>query len=127
MQLIKAFKGQAKIEGLIKKTLVSIEVESDDVDFSYWDEEAKNDTIKSLDKGLTECLWVKVTVRFADLAHFEGSDSLGQVFVRSNVGYSKDIMQTVSIHDMVQNATDDLVAQVLQGKSQIDTFLTKVA
>lgn len=128
MQHIKTIKTTASIEGLVKNVVVTIEIDHDDCDFSYWDESLKNETIKDLDAGRVSCVWVNVRASFSELSHFEGSDSLGNVFLRGSYDLAqKDLKQTVKDHAMVKNAISDLITNVLNGKSQIDTFLTKVA
>lgn len=120
MELIKAYKTQTQIEGLTKDVLIAIEVEPEhDIDLSYMD--AK--TVRKMERGALDCVWVKVTARFAELAHFEGVDSLGQVFCVSH----DDLLGTVKDHDMAQYAIDDLIKQVLQSRVLIDQFLGKVA
>lgn len=128
MRHIKSIKTTALIEGLVKNVVVTIEIDQEDVDFSYWDADLAKETAKDLERGAVSCVWVNVRASFSDLAHFEGSDSLGQVFLRGSYDSAiKDLKQTVKDHGMVKNAIDDLVASVLQGKSQIDSFLTKAA
>lgn len=120
MQVFKAFKTTALINGLTKDVVISIETEHEsDVDLSYMDADEKAKTERRLERGQLDCVWVKVTARFSELSHFEGVDSLGQVFVSS----PKDLEDTVSEYDMAQNAIDDLVAQTLQGVESIQTFL----
>lgn len=126
MQLIKVLKKRATIEGLDKGVLVSIEIENEDVDFSFWDADLMKLTQKDIDKGLQYCLWVKVTARFSGLDHFEGHDSLGQVFVRSGA-VEKDVLQTVEIHDMVKTSINDLIKNVLNGQNELNQFLGKAA
>lgn len=128
MQHIKSIKTTALIEGLVKNVVVTIEIDNDDVDFSYWDESLAKETALDLERGAVSCVWVNVRASFSDLAHFEGQDSLGQVILRgSHDAAMRDLKQTVKIHGMVKTAIDDLITNVLNGKSQIDTFLTKAA
>lgn len=128
MELVKVLKKNAKIEGLSKAVLVSIEIESDDADFSYWDADLAKQTKIDLEANRVSCVWVRVTARFTDLAHYEGQDSLGQVFVRSTHAMAvKDVLQTVSIHDMVKTSIDDLIKNVLNGQNELNQFLGKVA
>lgn len=117
MQLIKAYKTGTVINGLKKYVLISIEVDYDQFDMDY--AEGAQDIMSQIEAGRMDCFWVKVTARFSDLAHFEGCDTLGQVLVKN----PKDLMDCIKAHDMVKIAKDDLVAQVLQGKTNIDQFL----
>lgn len=128
MQLVKVLKMTAIIEGLTKNVLVSIETEHDDFDSQYMEQSDVDEINASLEAGRIECVCVKVTARFTDLSHFDGTDTMGQVFLRGSMDLGqKDLDQTVSEYDMAQKAIDELVEQVLQGKSQIDTFLGKAA
>lgn len=120
MQLVKAYKTEAKIKGLTKTVLISIEVDYEtDVDLSYMEPAERAKTERRLERGQLDCFWVKVTARFSDLSHFEGLDTLGQVFVSK----PDDLDSCVSDHDMAQNAIADLVAQTLQGVESINQFL----
>lgn len=138
MQHIKSIKTTALIEGLVKNVVVTIEIDHEDFSpyhndkngkrVSYWEQSDIDQTNADLARGAVRCVWVNVRASFSDLAHFEGSDSLGQVFVRgSSDSAIKDVLIDVKAHDMVQCAIDDLIRHVLQGKSRIDTFLTKAA
>ncbi|NJO48181.1 MAG: hypothetical protein HC840_00535 [Leptolyngbyaceae cyanobacterium RM2_2_4] len=119
MQLFKAFKTTALINGLTKDVVISIETDHDEADLSHMESDERAKTERRLERGQLDCVWVKVTARFSELSHFEGTDSLGQVFVSS----PKDLEDTVSEYDMSQNAIADLVAQTLQGVESIQTFL----
>jgi hypothetical protein len=120
MQLLNAYKTEALINGMVKTVVISIEVENEtDVDLSYMEPADIEATQDRLERGVLDCLWVKVTARFSDLEHFEGLDTLGQVFSTSKA----DTMTTVEFHDMAKNAIDELVANVLKGHEALDLFL----
>lgn len=129
MQLIKAFHTETVIQGMTKRVVISIETQDEtEFDFSYWDQDLAKKTMRDLNAGRVGLVWVKVTARFSDLAHFEGVDSLGQVFVRASKDLAeKDVLQTVNDHAMTQNAIDELVKETLSGVSQIEAFLGKAA
>lgn len=121
MQLLQTGRQSVVINGHTVEALVIIRWDYEhDVDFSHWDEETKNDTIKDLEAMKTNCVYLQVEVHFHGL---EGSDSLGQVFARSSE-FKKDLLETVSAHDMVKEAIKDLEAKVnelapiLQGLTQ---------
>lgn len=77
MQLIKAFHTKASINGLSKRVIVSIEVDPDlDIDLSDFDADDRERYALAIQRGELTCLWVKVTARFSDLAHYEGIDTL---------------------------------------------------
>jgi len=123
MQLIKAFKTETVINGMVKTVLVSFETDHDDFDGSYMESDDVASIERKIELGQMDVVWFKVTARFADLEHFEGVDSLGQVFVTK----VSDLDETASDYDMVKNAIEDLKTNVLQGVSQIETFLGKAA
>lgn len=119
MQLIHAYRTQALINGLTRSVVVSIETDGDDFDRTYMDESLVAEVEAKIEQGSMDVVWIKVTARFTDLAHFEGIDTLGQVFVSKR----DDVLSTVTDHDMAQNAIDELVAHTLQGVESIQAFL----
>lgn len=119
MQLIHAYKTEALINGMVKAVTVSIETDHDDFDSRDMEADLVRETEAKMERGQLDCVWVKVTARFSELDHFEGIDTLGQVFVSKR----DDVMDTVKEYDMAQNAIQDLVAQTLQGVEMIQTFL----
>lgn len=121
MRTHKAFKTDTQINGQTKRVIVTIESECDDLMADSMESDLMKETERNLSIGRWSCVWVRVRATFADLGHFEGQDSLGQVIVTD----SYSILDCVSEHDMVLNAIDDLKTNVLNGKSQIETFLTK--
>lgn len=113
-----------KINGHLVQGLVTVKYDYEtDMDFSYWDDEAKKQTIKDLDAGRVAALYVQVEVHFEGLT---GLDSLGQVFVR-NSAFDKDLTQTVSDHAMIQTAIDDLTKQVLELAPKLQRFVKGAA
>ncbi len=125
MKVIKAYPIELAIKGMQKRAIVSIEVENEtDIDFSYWDKKTAKHTQKDLDSGKVICLWVLVRIGFSGLDGFEGVDSLGQVFVRPS-SIETDVFQTVNDHGMIDNASSDLIEQVLKGVDKLNEFLSQ--
>lgn len=122
MQLVKAYSIDVTIEGLVKRALVSIEVDHDEPSYDYWETSDVLETKASLLADNVRCIFISVSVKFADLDGFEGFDSLGCNFVRPSY-YIDDILQSVKDHTMVLNAESDLVVRVLQGQYKLTNFL----
>lgn len=123
MQLIKAIKTTTEIEGQTKDVLISIEVDHDQFDPIDLSSDYIAGIHAQLERGQTKCVWLKVTARFTELDHFEGLDTMGQVLSKTEA----DVLRVVQDYGMINNALVDLLAQVLQGKSQINTFLGRVS
>ncbi len=127
MQHVKTIKTLALIEGVVKNTIVTIEYEEEDASFENFIgdlDRVKND----LERRAILCVWVRARASFPDLNHFEGSFSKGQVTVRGTpTSAHKDLVAVALDHDLIRNAISDLVCNVLNGKSDLNAFLGKVA
>lgn len=107
MEVVKAYRTETVIQGLLKSVVVTIEVDSD----SFYREHTGTANV--------ETVWIRVTAQFSDLMHFEGSFERGQVHIQER----GDILRTVADYAMVENAIEDLKAQTLQGIPSIQSFL----
>lgn len=110
-----------KINGHEVEALLTISYDHDDVDLQYLDD-AEQISVDLANEVLS-CVYVQVSVLFEGL---EGTDGLGQVFVK-NASFERDILDTVVNHGMIQIATNELVEQVLDSAKKFNKFLTKAA
>lgn len=120
--IIQVKKSQVEVAGALKNVLITIEAEFEtDIDFSYWDKEAKKDTISNLNLGRLECVYIQAKAEFPELDYL-GLDSIGQNFVRPSQ-FEKDILQSVEVHGLINNALKDLVDRTLKGHETLNQFL----
>lgn len=121
MQLLKGYEGkkiEIQVNGHPVNAVLSVAWEYDDFDFKGMDRALVYQTQKDIESGLTSCVCVTVIVSAHGL---EGRDSLGCVFVRPS-SFEADILQTVSVHEMILNAGADLSKKLVSAAAELAKY-----
>jgi len=118
------FKTAIKVGGEIHDALIVVKYYDDDQppDFDSDNDEAHANEMERFERGelLNVCILVE-----ASWNGFNGTDSLGQCFIRAN-HFETDIERISSDHDMIETALDALKADIMADVERIKPLINQV-